>query len=76
LIAVDDPAARSVRAAGQAGSIDLHIMDNTGMAGSAAWVFDTAEQIVGAATADRVWASRVKARKSRNHVVTLSAGPV
>ena len=46
------------------------------MEGSAAWVFDAAEQIVGPATAGRGLASRVKARESRNHVVTLTAGPV
>jgi 6-pyruvoyl-tetrahydropterin synthase len=75
LIAVDDQRDLFELLAEQ-GVIDLRIMDNTGMEGSAAWVFDAAEQIVGPATAGRVWASRVKARESRNHVVTLTAGPV
>jgi 6-pyruvoyl-tetrahydropterin synthase len=76
LIAVDDPQRDLFELLAERGVIDLRIMDNTGMEGSAAWVFDAAEQIVGPATAGRVWASRVKARESRNHVVTLTAGPV
>jgi len=46
------------------------------MEGSAAWVFDIAERIVGLATGGRVWVSRIKARERRNHVVTLTAGSV
>ena len=76
LIAVDDPQRDLFELLAERGVIDLRIMDNTGMEGSAAWVFDTAEQIVGLATAGRVWVSRIKARESRNHVVTLTAGPV
>ena len=76
LIAVDDPQRDLFELLAERGVIDLRIMDNTGMEGSAAWVFDTAEQIVGLATGGRVWVSRVKARESRNHVVTLTAGPV
>jgi hypothetical protein len=49
-------------------------MDNTGMEGSAAWVFDAAERIVALATSGRVWVSRVEARESRNHSVTLTTG--
>lgn len=44
------------------------------MEGSAAWVFDTAERIVGLATGGRVWVSRIEATESRNNV-TLTAGP-
>jgi flagellar biosynthesis regulator FlaF len=51
-------------------------MDTTGMEGSAAWVFDTAERIVALATGSRVWVSRIEACESRNNVVTLIAGPV
>lgn len=76
LIAVEDAQRDLFELLAERGVIDLRIMDNTGMEGSAAWVFDTVEQIVGPATAGRVWVSRVKARESRNHVVTLTAGPV
>ncbi|MEB3984221.1 6-carboxytetrahydropterin synthase [Mycobacterium sp. 663a-19] len=76
LIAADDPQRDLFELLAERGVIDLRIMDNTGMEGSAAWVFDTAEQIVGLATAGRVWVSRIKARESRNHVVTLTAGPL
>jgi 6-pyruvoyltetrahydropterin/6-carboxytetrahydropterin synthase len=76
LIAVDDPQRDLFELLSDRGVIDLRIMDNTGMEGSAAWVFDTAERIVGLATGGRVWVSRIKARESRNHVVTLTAGPV
>jgi 6-pyruvoyl-tetrahydropterin synthase len=76
LIAVDDPQRDLFELLAERGVIDLRIMDNTGMELSAAWVFDTAEQIVWLATAGRVWVSRVKARESRNHVVTLTAGQV
>ena len=76
LIAVDDPQRDLFELLAERGVIDLRIMDNTGMEGSAAWVFDTAEQIVGPATGGRVWVSRVKARESRNHAVTLTAGPM
>lgn len=76
LIAVDGPQSDLFDLLAERGVIDLRIMDNTGMEGSAAWVFDTAEQIAGLATGGRVWVSRVKARESRNHVVTLTAGPV
>jgi 6-pyruvoyl-tetrahydropterin synthase len=76
LIAADDPQRELFKLLAERGVIDLRIMDNTGMEGSAAWVFDTAERIAGLATAGRVWVSRIKARESRNHVVTLTAGPV
>ena len=76
LIAVDDSQRDLFELLAERGVIDLRIMDNTGMEGSAAWVFDTAEQIAGPATGGRVWVSRVKARESRNPVVTLTAGPV
>lgn len=76
LIAADDPQRELFELLAQRGVIDLRIMDNTGMEGSAAWVFDTAERIVGRATAGRVWVSRIKARESRNHVVTLTAAPL
>jgi hypothetical protein len=76
LIALDDPQRDLFELLAERGVIGLRIMDNTGMEGSAAWVFDTAEQIAGLATGGRVWVSRVKARESRNHVVTLTADPV
>lgn len=57
------------------GVIDLRIMYDTGTEGSAAWVFDTAERILGLATGGRVWVSRIEARESRNSVVTLTAEP-
>lgn len=76
LIAADDPQRDLFELLAERGVIDLRIMDNTGMEGSAAWVFDTAKQIVGLATAGQVWVSRIKARERRNHVVTLTAGPV
>ncbi len=76
LIATDDPQRDLFELLAEQGVIDLRIMDNTGMEGSAAWVFDTAERIVGLATGGRVWVSRIKARESRNNVVTLTAGQV
>jgi 6-pyruvoyltetrahydropterin/6-carboxytetrahydropterin synthase len=54
LIAADDPQRDLFELLAERGVIDLRIMDNTGMEGSAAWVFDTAEQIVGPATAGPV----------------------
>ncbi len=75
LIAVDDPERDLFELLAGRGVVDLRIMDDTGLQGSAAWAFDTAEGIVGRATAGRVWVSRIKARESRNHVVTLTAGP-
>ncbi|MFZ1176042.1 MAG: 6-carboxytetrahydropterin synthase [Mycobacterium sp.] len=76
LIAVDDPQRDLFELLADRGVIDLRIMDNTGMAGSAAWVFETVERIVGLATAGRVWVSRIEAHESRNSMVTLTAGPV
>jgi 6-pyruvoyl tetrahydropterin synthase len=76
LIAQDDPQRDLFELLAERGVIDLRIMDNTGMEGSAAWVFDTAERIVGLATGGRVWVSRIEARESRNNVVTVTAGPV
>ncbi|MGE2816336.1 6-carboxytetrahydropterin synthase [Mycobacterium heidelbergense] len=76
LIAADDPQRALFELMAERGVVDLRIMDDTGMEGSAAWVFDTAERIVGLATGGRVWVSRIKARERRNHVVTLTAGPV
>jgi 6-pyruvoyltetrahydropterin/6-carboxytetrahydropterin synthase len=76
LIAADDPQCDLFELLAKRGVIDLRIMDNTGMEGSAAWVFETAERIVGLATGGRVWVSRIEARESRNNVVTLTAGPV
>lgn len=76
LIAVDDPQRDLFELLADRGVIDLRIMDDTGMAGTAAWTFETVESIVGLATGGRVWVSRIKARESRNNVVTLTAGPV
>jgi hypothetical protein len=76
LIATDDPQRGLFELLAEQGVIDLRIMDDTGMEGSAAWVFDTAERIVGLATGGRAWVSRIKARGSRNNVVTLTAGQV
>jgi 6-pyruvoyl-tetrahydropterin synthase len=76
LIARNDPQRDLFELLAERGVIDLRIMDNTGMEGSAAWVFDTVERIVGLATGGRVWVSRVDASESRNNVVTLTAGPV
>ncbi len=76
LIAVDDPQRDLFELLADRGVIDLRIMDNTGIAESAAWVFETVERIIGLATAGRVWVSRIKARESRNSMVTLTAGPV
>jgi 6-pyruvoyltetrahydropterin/6-carboxytetrahydropterin synthase len=75
LIAVDDPQRGLFEQLADQGVIDLRIMDSTGMEGAAAWVFDTAERIVGLASGGRVWVSRIEARESRNNVVTLTAGP-
>ena len=74
LIAVDDPDRELFELLAKRGVIDLRIMDNTGMEGSAAWVLDTAERIVGTATSGRVWVSRVEARESRKNAVTLTTG--
>jgi 6-pyruvoyl-tetrahydropterin synthase len=76
LIGGNDPQRDLFELLAERGVIDLRIMYNTGMEGSAAWVFETADRIVGLATGGRVWVSRIKARESRNHVVTLTAGPV
>jgi len=76
LVAVDDPQRDLFELLADRGVIDLRIMDDTAMAGSAAWVFETVERIVGPATAGRVWVSRTKARESRNSMVTLTAAPV
>lgn len=76
LIAADDPQRDLFELLAERGVVDLRIMDNTGMEGSAAWVFETAERIVALATGGRVWVSRIEARESRNNVVTLTAGPM
>ena len=73
LIAADDPERDLFEMLAARGVIDLRIMDNTGMEGSAAWVFETADRIVGRATSGRVWVSRVEARESRKNAVTLTA---
>ena len=74
LIAEDDPHRDAFEMLAERGVIDLRIMDNSGMEGSAAWVFEAAERIIGLATSGRVWVSRVEARESRNHSVTLTTG--
>ncbi|WP_082958678.1 6-carboxytetrahydropterin synthase [Mycobacterium sp. E3198] len=76
LIAEDDPQRDLFELLAERGVVDLRIMENTGMEGSAAWAFETAERIVALATGGRVWVSRIEARESRNNVVTLTAGPV
>lgn len=76
LIAQDDPQRDLFELLAERGVVDLRIMDNTGMEGSAAWVFETAERIVALATGGRVWISRIEARESRNNVVTLTAAPM
>jgi 6-pyruvoyltetrahydropterin/6-carboxytetrahydropterin synthase len=72
LVAADDPQRDLFELMAINGVIDLRIMDNTGTQCCAAWVFDTAERIVGPATQGRVWVSRIEARQSRNNIVTLT----
>src|ERR1700756_1836840 len=67
LIAEDDPERDPFELLAESGGIDMRIMDTTGMEGSAAWVFDTAERIVGLATGGRVWVSRIEVCESRNN---------
>ncbi|HTY31499.1 6-carboxytetrahydropterin synthase [Mycobacterium sp.] len=76
LIAEDDPQRDLFELLAERGVVALRIMANTGIEGSAAWAFATAERIVELATGGRVWVSRIEARESRNNVVTLTAGPV
>lgn len=76
LIAANDPQRDLFELLAERGVIDLRIMDNTGLEGSAAWVFETADRIAALATGGRVWVSRIGAGESRNNVVTLTAGPV
>ena len=66
LIAEDDPERDLFELLADRGVIDMRIMDTTGMEGSVAWVFDTAERIVALATGGRVWVSRIEAYESRN----------
>lgn len=76
LIARDDPQRDLFRNARRAGRHRPAALDNTSMEGSAAWVIDTAERIVGLATGGQVWVARIVACESRNNVVTLTAGAV
>lgn len=76
VIAEDDPQRDLFELLAERGVIDLRIMGNTGLEGSAAWVFETAERIVALATGGRVWVSRIEAGESRNDMVTVTAGPV
>ena len=76
LIAADDPQRDLFELLAERGVVDLRVMDNTSMEGSAAWAFDTVERIVALATGGRVWVSRIEASESRNNVVTLTAGPI
>ena len=75
LIALDDPDRDLFELLADRGVIDLRIMNNTGMEGSAAWVFDTVDSIVGRASRGRVWVSRIKVRESDSNGVTLSVRP-
>jgi 6-pyruvoyltetrahydropterin/6-carboxytetrahydropterin synthase len=75
LVAEDDPERGLFDQLAARGVIDLRIMASTGMEGSASWVFDTAERIVGTATGGRVWVTWVEARESRKNAVTLVAPP-
>lgn len=73
LIAADDPQRDLFELLAAEGAVDLRIMDCTGMEATAAWAFDTVEQIVARATGGRVWVSRIDAQENCNKVVTLTA---
>lgn len=73
LIAADDPELELFEQLSARGVIDLRIMASTGMEGSAAWVFDTVNEMVDDLTGGRVWVSFVEARECRKNAVTLSA---
>ncbi|OBK17153.1 hypothetical protein A5636_23830 [Mycobacterium asiaticum] len=73
LIAANDPQRDLFELLAAQGAIDLRVMPCAGMEASAAWVFDTVDGIVGAATDGRVWVSRVEARENRNNGVALMA---
>jgi 6-pyruvoyltetrahydropterin/6-carboxytetrahydropterin synthase len=75
LIALDDPDRELFELLADRGVIDLRIMNNTGIEGSAAWVFDTVDSVVGRATRGRVWVSRIEVRESDGDGVTLAVRP-
>lgn len=73
LIAEDDPELALFEQLAERGVLDLRIMSSTGMEGAATWVLDKANELVGASTGGRVWATWVEARESRKNSVTLTA---
>jgi 6-pyruvoyltetrahydropterin/6-carboxytetrahydropterin synthase len=75
LIAEDDPERALFEQLADRGVVDLRIMASTGMEGAAAWVLETANEIVCTASGGRVWVTRVEARECRKNAVTLTASP-
>jgi len=75
LVDANDPERDLFELLAKRGVIDLRIMENSGMEGSTAWVFETVDSIVGRITRGRVWVSGIKARESDSKGVTLTARP-
>jgi 6-pyruvoyltetrahydropterin/6-carboxytetrahydropterin synthase len=75
LVDTNDPERDLFELLAKRGVIELRIMENTGMEGSTAWVFDAVDGIVGRATRGRVWVSGIKAREIDSKGVTLTVRP-
>ncbi|MCY4645069.1 MAG: 6-carboxytetrahydropterin synthase [Bacteriovoracales bacterium] len=67
LVAHDDPCLDDFLALDHKGVIQLRIMPNAGMEGTAKFVYDHVDKIVARETKNRVWVSRVEVRENENN---------
>lgn len=67
LIAADDPYLSHFEQMDKDGVIQLRVMPNPGMEGSAKFVYDHVNKMVGQMTAGRVWVTKVEVRENEKN---------
>lgn len=67
LIAADDPYLNHFEKMDEDGVIQLRVMPNPGMEGSAKYIFDKVNTIVGELTEKRVWVTKVEVRENEKN---------
>jgi 6-pyruvoyltetrahydropterin/6-carboxytetrahydropterin synthase len=75
LVAQDDPHLSTFKSMDQDGVIQLRVMPNPGMEGTAQYVYENASRILEDLYGDRAWISLVQVRENENNSAIYTPGP-
>lgn len=73
LINEDDPERAAFEALHQRGAVDLRVLPNVGMEGSARYVFEYADALIREHTHGRAWVVKVECRENDKNAATYEA---